>query len=182
MESLLRYFMDLSNEQRMAVFRRGYRVEPASLADQDYRGVSLGLPKWVERLTWTKFRKAFRLKGGTVKGWNIRLRQNGLTQSDEALSTFGHFNVQAVHQTWLPASKGHRGRRYDGLLLNYSVERGPMRFVRDPLVSLQPNTTEWLLGWTFLDFGVVRVATPSFFVLQRVEALSQLSSSYSSRQ
>ena len=44
----------------------GHAVDADALAGTQYRGVSLGVPKWVERLSWTKFRKSFRRAGETV--------------------------------------------------------------------------------------------------------------------
>jgi Asp-tRNA(Asn)/Glu-tRNA(Gln) amidotransferase A subunit family amidase len=38
---------------------RGHTIRASELAGAAYRGVSLGLPGLVERLTWTTFQKAF---------------------------------------------------------------------------------------------------------------------------
>ena len=43
---------------------------------------------------------------------------------------------------------------------------------RDPLVAVKEGSSELLLGWTYLDLGVTRIGTPSFFVLEREGPLS----------
>ena len=48
----------------------------------------------------------------------------------------------------------------------------PIRRGRDPLVALEKGSVERLLGWTYLDLGVGRVGTPSYFLLEREGPLS----------
>jgi hypothetical protein len=35
------------------------------------------------------------------------------------------------------------------------------------LLAESPGNTDVLLGWTYLDLGIVRVPTPSYFLLER---------------
>ncbi len=53
---------------------RGHAIDRTALAGGSYRGTSLGLPRWLERATWTTFRKVFApLKGDRLFGWNVRV-------------------------------------------------------------------------------------------------------------
>ena len=47
------------------------------------RGISLGLPAWVERLSWKKFAKAFHRDPRTqrLRGWNVRIEQGALQRA-----------------------------------------------------------------------------------------------------
>jgi hypothetical protein len=149
----------------------GHPVLGATLAGSAYLGVSLGIPHWVEKLAWTTFVKAFRETPdtGEVEGWNVRLEQTGIEgaleprhRKDGTCHSFGRFLVR--DRVELPAGLG------TGLLIDYgAVPQGldPIRFLRDPLVALAPDSTDWLLGWSYLDLGIP-VSTPSYFLLQRV--------------
>jgi hypothetical protein len=61
---------------------------------------------------------------------------------------FGHYEVKPNER---------------GLLIDY----GTWARARDPIVALETGSVERLLGWTYLDLGVARVGTPSFFLLER---------------
>ncbi len=146
--------------ERMA---SGDPLTPDQLAGRWYRGVSLGLWGWVEKLTWKTFAKTFHRDGDGLRGWNVRLHQDGLTapprpqtKSDIPIG-FGHYIVR------------DGGGRAD-LELDYDVPRNgldPLRLVRDPLVALTPQA-DLLLGRTLLSIGGQRIRTPSFFVLEPI--------------
>lgn len=148
--------------------RQGHAVEPDALAGHRYRGVSLGLPAWVDRLAWKTFEKAFHLDldRGVVRGWNVRLEQTGLDGPVVARRrgggpfTFGHFHV-------LRPEGGVEGVS-GAVMLDYGPGGNPLldptALVRDPLVALRPDDPTLLLGCSHV--GPLR--TPSFFVLERV--------------
>lgn len=153
-----------SRRELRALLDGGHPIDPARLDDTLYRGISLGLPAWVERLTWKQFAKAFHRDPhtGRLRGWNVRLEQAGL---DRPLRprlragrpwTFGHFAVV-----------GAPGR----LLLDYGAggnrRLDPLTALRDPLVALHAGSVELLLGWSYLAIGPARVPTPSYFLLER---------------
>lgn len=155
---------------------QGFPIDPAALDDSQYRGVSLGLPAFVERLTWKVFRKVFhRDPRGHLRGWNVRLEQRGLDgpsvpkRRRGAPVTFGHYRVvnaaDASLRCPLPAGCDR------GLLLDYGAgdnpRLDPTSLVRDPLVALRPDDPTLLLGWTFLEVGPRAIPTPSFFLLER---------------
>lgn len=144
-----------------ALFAGGRPFDEAELAGRVYAGVSLGLPRAIERLTWVKFAKAFArdpATGGLV-GCNLRVVQDGLERPWRARErrgrpvTFGRFAVV---------------RAGDRVVLDYS--RGgsalaPLRLLRDPLVSLSGGSAELLLGRSLVAVGRRQIATPSFFAL-----------------
>jgi hypothetical protein len=165
--------LDLPRSHLAKLLCSGHPIEPGALADTDYRGLSLGLPAFVDRLTWKKFKKVFRRDRDTggLHGWNVRLEQNALDgpciakRSRGEPVTFGHYEVRPLGGYRIPLPCRH------GLMLDYSTDRNgrvdPLRCVRDPIVALDPGSTRLLLGWSYLDLGVARVGTPSFFVLER---------------
>jgi hypothetical protein len=138
---------------------RGQRFDPAALAGRRYDGISLGLPRIVEKLTWIKFAKQFRREpGGAIRGWNVRIEQDGLDRPwrprrrrDGGDAIFGWFDVVSRDgDVVLDYSCGNR--RFD-----------PIRMVRDPVVAI--DGTDVLLGWSTLAIGRTTIPTPSWFVL-----------------
>lgn len=168
----------------MGLLVGGHPVDPRALDDSMYRGISLGLPPWALRLTWTKFGKTFLRdpSSGELRGWNVRMRQDGLDapwtplrDSWGARRTFGHYRVvdPAGFRVW-PGTDS-------GLLIHYGQggnrRRDPLRLARDPLVALGEGSSDLLLGWTFLDPGRgPLVPTPAFFCLLRQGPLDHVAS------
>jgi len=138
----------------------GHPFDPAELDGFVYRGISLGLPAWIERLTWKKFAKAFqRDPDGRLRGWNQRIVQDGLDRPWRPQLragrpvTFGRFEV----------IRDDRG----GVVLDYSGAELALRSLRDPLVALRAGSVDVLLGRSLLDVRLTRLATPSYFLLER---------------
>lgn len=160
------------------LMRTGHAIDPDALADLEFRGISLGLPRFVERLTWKTFQKVFHRdpQTGALRGWNVRLEQRGIDADSVALQhrgqrvTFGHYQVVPLDVAQPPRPCG------PGLMIDYG--RGgnsrwdPMRCVRDPLVAVHSGSVDLLLGWSYVDLGFVRLSTPSYFLLQRERPLS----------
>lgn len=155
------------------VLERGHPIEPTALDDTEYHGVALGNPRFVEWLSWKTFKKVFRRDPdtGALRGWNVAVQQQGAhgpfvdrRRGDERV-TYWHYGVR-------PAG-GYRtpGRYGFGLMIDYGLgERGalnPQRRIRDPLVSLSIDGPELLLGYSYVDLGLVQVPTPTFFALVR---------------
>jgi hypothetical protein len=156
--------MGWSAHTRQQRFDDAAPVSLSMLAGASFRGVSLGLPSWVDRLAWKTFRKdvAPPDADGVVRGWNVRLVQTGPTgpmvekRRGDRPVRFGRFVVvEGEH----------------GLELSYDDVRNgrwsPMRRLRDPLRRLDDEGA-WLLGRSDLWVRGRRLPTPSWFVLQRV--------------
>ncbi len=162
----------LTNRELRALLREGHPIDPAALDDSAYRGVSLGLPRLLERLSWKTFRKVFHRDParGTLRGWNVRVEQRGVDAPSRARMrrgeewTFGHYVVCNPLPDRAPQGVAH------ALLLDYGAGRNarldPISRVRDPLVAINAGSVELLLGYTYLDLGML-VDTPSFFTLER---------------
>jgi hypothetical protein len=156
-----------------ALLASGHPIDADALAGWQYRGTSLGMPAFVDRFAWKTFVKAFHRDPGAaqVRGWNVRIRQTGLLGPIEPLLrdgkpfVFGFFRVERLEGYVVPDGAGR------GLILDYAKAGNPpsdpVNRARDPLVALEPGSADVLLGWTYLDLGIVRVPTPSFFLLER---------------
>ena len=166
-------FLALSRDALGAMLSAGHAIDPSQLDDTEYRGVSLGLPGPIVALTWLTFRKTFHRDPATgrLRGWNVRMEQTGLDgartpqrKNGEPIC-FGHYEVVSArgYHSPIPCDQG--------LMIDYGLGRNarldPARRARDPIVALEAGSTERLLGWTYLDLGVRRVGTPSFFLLER---------------
>ena len=171
----------LDRRTLMTLLRAGHPIEPDALADSEYRGISLGLPQLIERLSWKKFQKVFHRdpSSGALRGWNVRLEQNDLDapcvplQRRGMAHTFGHFEVVDPRQT-----RGVPRGCDRGLLIDYGRGRnGRLNIIsrlRDPIVALTAGSADVLLGWSYLDVLGDHVRTPSFFSLERVGPLREV--------
>jgi hypothetical protein len=167
--------LGMGRAQLARVLAQGHTIDAEALADSEYRGISLGLPRWMERLTWKTFQKTFHrdAKTGELRGWNVRVQQRGLDAPSTALVrdgarfTFGHYRVVAL------PPRTPRGLTA-GLLIDYSPDGGLLSRMRDPIVSLDEGSVERLLGWSYVDLGFARVPTPSYFLLEREGPLSHV--------
>jgi len=172
-------FLRMDGAALRAELAAGSDIDIASLENSVYFGISLGMPGWIDRLAWKTFAKAFWRDTGSdgLRGWNIRLEQNGVEgprvpiEKRGAPLTFGHFAVRQTRDYRLPRPSG------GNVLLDYSLggnpRMDPTAFIRDPLVRLEGRGRDWLLGWTYVDLGVLRLPTPSFFLLERHEDLAE---------
>jgi hypothetical protein len=165
--------LTLDNAGLMRALEAGHPIDPSDLDDTEYRGVSLGLPSTIEKLSWKTFKKVFHRdpRTGALRGWNVRIQQTGDVHGDYVPMTrhgrphtFGHYEVVDASEYAMPCS-------VDGLLIHYGLGKNgrldPIRRVRDPLVALEADSAELLLGWSYVDLGMTQVGTPSFFVLKR---------------
>lgn len=158
--------------------RSGYPIDPHALDHTLYRGVSLGLPRWAERLTWKTFAKTFyRGKDGQLYGWNVRLQQTGIhgaivpKQRNGAPRCFGFYGVTRARGYTAPNDCD------GGLSIQYRLGPNPrlhpIRWVRDPLVAIRPNDPTLLLGWSYVHL-LGGIWTPSYFALKKEGALDYI--------
>ena len=169
----------MSRSQLAALLGDGHPIEAAALDDCEYRGVSLGLPAVVERLSWKTFKKVFYRdpQSGHLRGWNQRISQRdghgGFAYRPllrrGAPVIFGHFRVITPATAEAFAGVGC------GLLIHYGLGQhspfDPLSRLRDPLVAVNRGSVSLLLGRSYLDVGFATVATPSFFSLERADPL-----------
>lgn len=165
-------FLDMNRRDLAHALVSGHPIDPAALDDTQYRGISLGLPRFIERLSWKTFRKVFHRDPatGSLRGWNVRLQQHGLDAPSVPMLrrgrpfTFGHFQVISPEGRPMPLGD------YRGLLIDYGLApHAPFdvtRFLRDPIVALNPGSVDLLLGFSYLEIGPWRFATRSFFTLE----------------
>ena len=142
--------------------RAGHAIEEGALDDTEYLGISVGMPRFVERLTWKTFTKTFHRDPETreLRGWNVRMQQTGVEgdaipiERDGAPFTWGHYRVYA------------EARR---MMIDYGVAGNPffVSRMRDPLVAVAPGDPNVLLGVSYFDLGLFRILTPTYFVLVR---------------
>ncbi len=168
-----------SNRELWKNLCNGADFDLADLAGWQYQGLALGLPRWVERLSWKVFVKAFARDAAGVHGWNVRMQQGGPQlclpgaemrpqRRGADPRTFGHYRVVPMAQ-W--PRKLPSGLAKTGVMLDYGSGANPaldpMRPMRDPLVALQSGDPTCLLGWSYVELGPLRVPTPSYFLLVR---------------
>jgi hypothetical protein len=151
---------------------QGHPVDPTALDDTEYHGTSLGLPAFVEAVSWKTFKKVFRRDPATrtLRGWNVAVEQSG-PHGDFRDRTRGGRRVTYGHYEVLPAGRYLVPNHHDrGLMLDYGrMARpwSPFRPVRDTVVAVEAGSVKLLLGWMYLDLGLLRVPTRSYFTLQR---------------
>lgn len=152
------------------LMRNGQSIDADGLAGIDYHGVSLGVPGWVERLSWRTFIKSFYrdADSGQLRGFNVRIRQDRPERYQPMTCCgrpriFGHFSVLSAAGRPMPRPY------HSGLLLDYSGVRRwqSTGALRDPLVAVHANSLDLLLGWSYLQLGPGQVPTPSYFSLHR---------------
>ncbi|MBI2393327.1 MAG: hypothetical protein HYV09_27335 [Deltaproteobacteria bacterium] len=149
----------------------GHPVDPHAIEGWAYRGTSLGLPSFVERLTWKTFQKTFhRDSAGRLVGWNVRLEQDGIDSPSRPKLRRGRpvteWHYEVIEPRGVPTPPG-----FDrGLIIDYSRgpnPPGPVRLTKDPLVSLSPDDCDELLGVSYLVVSGRCVETPTYFTLER---------------
>ena len=146
--------------------RAGHAIDEGVLDDHEYLGISVGMPRFIEKLSWKTFTKTFHRDPETreLRGWNVRMEQTGIegeaipmkrpkSATDEPF-TWGHYRVYP------------EGR---GMMIDYGVPGNPffVSRMRDPLVAIVPGDPSVLLGVSYFDLGLFRVLTPTYFVLVR---------------
>lgn len=151
----------------------GYPVAPEAIEGFTYRGTSLGLPGFVEKLTWKTFQKTFYRDEATGRlvGWNVRLHQDGLDARSRPLLENGRpvcvWNYEVIAPGGVPMPRGF-GR---GLIIDYSRAHNPtfdtVRLMKDPLVALSPDSSDELIGVSYAVIGGVCIETPTYFTLER---------------
>jgi len=151
----------------------GHPVDPKAIEGFAYRGTALGLPGFVEKLTWKTFQKTFYRdpETGRLVGWNVRLHQDGVDAKSRPLTKDGKpvcvWNYEVIEPAGVPMPRG-----FDrGLVIDYSRAKNPaletVRWMKDPLVALSPGNYDELIGVSYAVVAGGCIETPTYFTLER---------------
>ncbi len=168
-----------SPRELRALIVGGHPVRPADLEGWVYRGTSLGLPAFVERLAWKTFQKTFwrAPATGRLLGWNVRLEQDGIDAPSRPKLRRGRpvteWHYEVVEPHGVPTPRG-----FDrGLVIDYARgpnPPGPIRLTKDPLVALAPGSADELLGVSYLVIAGRCLETPTYFTLEREQRVTHV--------
>ena len=161
----------------------GSAIDPAALEGWTYRGTALGGPRIVELFSWKTFEKTFwrHPESGRLLGWNVRLHQGGVdapsrpktNRAGEHVTTW-FYEVRSAADAALP--RGWPRGFNKGLVIDYARGNNPalepLRFAKDPLVSLEPGNPELLLGVSTVTLPGLCVEIPTYFMLEREARVS----------
>ena len=151
----------------------GHAVDADAIAGFAYRGTSLGMPAWVERLSWKTFQKTFHRDPGSGRllGWNVRLHQDGLDAPSRPILKHGRPLCVWHYEVIAPNAAPHPKGFDRGLIIDYGRANNPwldtVRFVKDPLVAIEPGNYDALLGVSYAVVGGLCIETPTYFTLER---------------
>lgn len=161
--------LHLDRRALSALITAGHPVDIDALRNREFNGVSLGLPRVVERFTWKKFKKVFvDAEDGTVRGYNEAVEDTPLSEPWISKRRRGvpvrywPFRLRPVNGTSVPRSWDR------GLLIDYGPPHRlwqPMGRMKDPIVALEPGSHELLLGVSYVDLGPLKIPTPTYFAL-----------------
>ncbi len=181
-EITLEDLRQMGSSQLLKVMHRGGALDEEALADTQYLGVDLSLPGFMRSLLWLTFRKTFhRDPDGDVRGWNVKMQQNGIDGIAAPLQdrrgrakTFGHYRVRPATGIRFPRGWQGEGRH----LLDYGAGRNTFfdlaRLGYTPLVAVNPGSMELLLGWEVFKVGGVMLPFNLFWALRRQGPLEQV--------
>lgn len=167
------------------VMEAGHPIDPAALAGWEYKGVAVG-SALIEKIAWKTFRKTFHRdsESGVLRGWNYRVEQDGvdgaypIRQKGGKDFSWGFYRVVD--------GKGHRmpWQADHGLVIDYGFgENGlsPQSLVKDPLLAVNADSADLLIGVSYVDLGLFTLPTPTFFILSRDQPLRSVVASAASR-
>lgn len=167
--------MSMSNAALFDIVKQGHPLDLEALADTTYTGIDLSMPAWFHKLMWKSFRKTFHKDpaSGRLRGWNVKVEQVGWDtppppkrRSDGTAISFGHYEVRSADGLAFP--RGWKGGHY----LDYRVAGNrawefPANAGYCPLVTVNPGSSELLLGWEIFRVAGVAVPLNDFWVLRR---------------
>lgn len=163
--------MSMPGRRLREILERGYALDLDTMAGRQYLGVDLSLPAVGQKILWQTFRKAFVRdeERGDVRGWNVRMEQHGIHAPQVPMRdrkgdprTFAHYRVRSAEGLRFP--RGWKGTHY----FDYTVAgNGPVdRWGYTPVVAVNADSSDLVLGWEVFKFGRVFVAPPLFWAIR----------------
>lgn len=173
--------MRMRGGELLDVMRAGHPLDLQAMADTQYLGVDLSLPRVGQRLLWQTFRKTFHRDPAVdgLRGWNVRMEQHGVDgpaiplrdRRGEAL-TFGHYRVRSAAGESFP--HGWKGAHF----LDYGSAGNTFfdaaRVGYTPLVAVNAGSAELLLGWEVVRIAGVKLPLPLYWALRLQGPLEQV--------
>jgi len=156
------------NQTLERYMQQGLQPDPEKLAGWEFKGFnSLDL---TTILGFRKFKKGFYRDGDLLRGYNVKVRQNGLVDPWIDVTKKG----KSIKHGWYdvyPVRAEEKDNLYpNALLLNYASKRNPLydpsRVLRDYLVQPDPKNPDLYLGKAYLALGTKRIFV-SYFILER---------------
>lgn len=160
----------MDRHQLHAIIARASPLDPEVLVGNQYLGVDLSLPPFVNRLLWKTFRKAFWRDPGSdvIRGWNVRMEQTGVDGPAVPKPrggqpwTFAHYHLRSAQGLRFP--RGWRGDHF----LDYSLGGSPFgeNLGYTPLVAVNEGDSTLLLGWEVFKLGPLFLPLPDYWALR----------------
>lgn len=170
----LESLMQMTTPQLHQVMLQGHPLDPDTLAGRQYLGVDLSLPGWARKILWHTFRKTFmrdELSPDTVRGWNVRMEQHGIhgprtPQTDRKGQpiTFGHYRIRSAAGIRFP--KGWQGTHFLDYTTAGNKRLDPAALGYTPLVAVNANDQDLLLGWEIFKVGPKLLPFPLYWALR----------------
>jgi hypothetical protein len=157
-----------SDEILEEVMLAGKAPDLTKIAGWEFRGYnSMDL---TTVLGFRKFKKGFYKDADGVKGYNVKVKQNGLIDPWVDIIKKGNSVKHGWYDVYPVRAEEVDSLYPDALLLNYNSERNPVvdpsRVLRDYLVQADPDNPDLLLGKAYVAAGSKRIFV-SYFVLGR---------------
>ncbi|TNE85048.1 MAG: hypothetical protein EP330_26965 [Deltaproteobacteria bacterium] len=161
--------LTLSNAELWSLLDGGHPIDREAVADRQMNGVSLAPGLVRHTVAWTKFRKTFKREpDGSLRGWNIACEQTPLDQPwvhkqrRGEPRTYWHYRICGHDGLEMPGKRG--------LVIDYTTGGNHrldyMNRVRDPLVAVNPDDPDLLLGLSMFAVGSRHLTLPfTWFVL-----------------
>jgi hypothetical protein len=162
--------MQMDRHQLHAIVSKAHPIDPDALDGQQYLGVDLSLPGFMNQILWKTFRKSFLRdpETGAVRGWNTRMEQTGVTgpqvpkTKDGHDWTFAHYELRSAEGLRFPW--GWKGQHY----LDYGVVGNPFgeNLGYTPLVAVNEGDSSLLLGWEIFRIAGCNLPLPDYWALK----------------
>lgn len=163
--------LTMTGPQLHLLLETGAPPDPDALVDRQWLGSDLSMPALGHRLLWQTFRKTFVRdeEHADVRGWNVKLEQRGtrgpqvpLRRRDGTERAFAHYRLRFGDDIAWP--KGLRCGSY----LDYTIAGNPFpeNLALTPIVSVNGDANDLLLGWEVVKLGRRLVGPPLYWAIR----------------